>query len=81
MESVDRLRCDGCDRSITSMDGPGMLAALKGPCPDCGGRFDLNGKVRAEAVSQTDMPPLKGLPSLADREQLTVAETVRAVDT
>ena len=29
----DRLVCDGCDRSFTTIDGPGMLEALKGQRP------------------------------------------------
>jgi hypothetical protein len=24
-----------------STDGPGLIAVIKGPCPDCGGRFQL----------------------------------------
>lgn len=24
-----------------STDGPGLIAVIKGPCPDCGGRFGL----------------------------------------
>jgi hypothetical protein len=26
---------------FTTVDGPGMLAAIVGPCPDCGGAFEL----------------------------------------
>jgi hypothetical protein len=26
---------------VIATDGPGMIAAIKGPCPDCGGRFEL----------------------------------------
>jgi hypothetical protein len=24
-----------------STDGPGLIAVIKGPCPDCGGSFQL----------------------------------------
>ena len=35
------IECDGCGRSFTTEDPAGMLAAIKGPCPTCGGRFHL----------------------------------------
>jgi hypothetical protein len=35
------IACDGCGRRFTTSDGPGMMASIKGPCPDCGGRFRL----------------------------------------
>jgi hypothetical protein len=35
------IECDGCGRSITTDDAAGMLAAITGPCPSCGGRFRL----------------------------------------
>lgn len=38
---LDLISCDGCGRSFVTLDGPGMIAAIKGPCPDCGGRFGL----------------------------------------
>lgn len=38
---LDEITCDGCGRSFMTMDGPGMIAAIKGPCPNCGGRFRL----------------------------------------
>ncbi len=37
----DLIACDGCGRCFTTLDGPGMIAAIKGACPDCGGRFEL----------------------------------------
>jgi len=42
MDMIDVIMCDGkCGRSLVSIDGPGMIAAIKGPCPTCGGRFVL----------------------------------------
>jgi hypothetical protein len=38
---LDVIACDTCGRSFATHDGPGMLAVIKGPCPDCGGRFQL----------------------------------------
>jgi hypothetical protein len=38
---MDRISCEGCDRSFLTIDGPGMIASIKGPCPSCGGRFVL----------------------------------------
>jgi hypothetical protein len=38
---MDMIACDGCGRPVVTNDGPGMMAALKGPCPSCGGRFAL----------------------------------------
>ena len=38
---LDVIACDGCGRSFATEDGPGMIAVIKGPCPDCGGRFRL----------------------------------------
>lgn len=38
---LEEIACDGCKRSFMAMDGPGMIAAIQGPCPDCGGRFRL----------------------------------------
>lgn len=35
------IACDGCGRRFATDDGPGMIALLKGPCPGCGGRFQL----------------------------------------
>ncbi len=40
-EALDVIACDGCGRHFATTDGPGMIAAIKGPCPDCGGRFEL----------------------------------------
>jgi predicted RNA-binding Zn-ribbon protein involved in translation (DUF1610 family) len=34
----DVVYCGGCGRSIATMDGTGMLEAIKGPCPECGAR-------------------------------------------
>jgi hypothetical protein len=38
---LDLIACDGCGRSFTTEDGPGMIAAISGQCPDCGGSFAL----------------------------------------
>jgi hypothetical protein len=38
---LDEIACDGCGRSMMSTDGPGLIAVIKGPCPDCGGAFHL----------------------------------------
>lgn len=38
---LDLIACDDCGRSFATADGAAMLAAIKGPCPDCGGRFQL----------------------------------------
>ena len=35
------IACDGCGRSFKTDDAVGMLAAIKGPCPSCGGTFLL----------------------------------------
>lgn len=40
-DRLDLISCDGCGRSFLALDGPGMIAAIKGSCPDCGGRFKL----------------------------------------
>jgi hypothetical protein len=41
-QALDVIACDGCGRHFATTDGPGMIAAIKGPCPDCGGRFELS---------------------------------------
>ncbi len=38
---MDMIACGGCGRSLVASDGPGMIAAIKGSCPSCGGRFAL----------------------------------------
>jgi len=38
---LDVIACSGCGRRFATEDGPGMIAVIKGPCPDCGGRFEL----------------------------------------
>jgi rRNA maturation endonuclease Nob1 len=37
----DMIECDGCGRCFVTYDASGMLAAIKGPCPSCGGTFRL----------------------------------------
>jgi hypothetical protein len=41
VQGLDLIVCDGCGRSFATHDGPGMIAAIVGPCPECGGRFRL----------------------------------------
>jgi hypothetical protein len=43
---LEVIACDRCGRSFATDDGPAMIAAIKGPCPDCGGRFELRTKRR-----------------------------------
>lgn len=38
---LDTIQCDGCGRWFVTDDAAGMLAAIKGPCPTCGGAFRL----------------------------------------
>jgi len=38
---MDVVGCGGCRRYFTTGDGKAMLAAIKGACPRCGGRFVL----------------------------------------
>jgi hypothetical protein len=42
IDHLDLISCDGCGRTFVTSDGPGMMAAIVGPCPDCGGRFQLS---------------------------------------
>jgi hypothetical protein len=41
---LDLIACDGCGRRFATWDGREMIAAIKGPCPSCGGRFQLVAK-------------------------------------
>lgn len=41
---LDLIACDGCGRRFAAWDGRAMIAAIKGPCPSCGGRFQLVAK-------------------------------------
>jgi hypothetical protein len=45
-QPLEVIACDGCGRRFATADGPGMIAAIKGPCPDCGGRFELLARPR-----------------------------------
>jgi hypothetical protein len=40
-DHLDEISCDGCGRSFNTPDGAGMIAVIKGPCPDCGGTFEF----------------------------------------
>jgi hypothetical protein len=40
---LDLIECDGCGRRFATADGPAMLVAITGPCPTCGGSFELRG--------------------------------------
>ncbi len=53
---MDRLVCGRCGRSFATVDGRGMIEAIKGPCP-CGGRFSL----------QADPPPDGAGPGASER--------------
>jgi hypothetical protein len=37
----DEIACRDCGRSFLCTDGRGMLDAIEGNCPDCGGAFEL----------------------------------------
>ena len=43
VQGLDLIACDGCGRSFATHDGPRMIAAIVGPCPECGGRFQFAG--------------------------------------
>jgi hypothetical protein len=53
---TDLIECDGCGRSFVSDDAAGMLAAIKGTCPTCGGTFRL-GTAIARVGSPADPMP------------------------
>jgi rRNA maturation protein Nop10 len=38
---TDLIECDECGRSFATERPAEMLAAIKGPCPVCGGTFRL----------------------------------------
>lgn len=38
---LELIACARCGRHFATDDGPGMIAVIVGPCPDCGGRFEL----------------------------------------
>lgn len=40
-DQLAMIVCTGCGRCFATEDGPGMVAAIKGSCPECGGRFRL----------------------------------------
>ena len=46
---LDLILCDGCGRCFATEDGPAMIAAIKGPCPNCGGRFQLASPTEGQA--------------------------------
>ena len=56
---TDHIECDGCGRSFVTEDAAGMLAAIKGPCPTCGGRFHL----ASEALHAPSSAPAAERPS------------------
>ena len=41
VRALELIACDRCGRHFATDDGPGMIALIKGACPDCGGRFQL----------------------------------------
>ncbi|HEV7806086.1 MAG TPA: hypothetical protein VGO80_09720 [Solirubrobacteraceae bacterium] len=56
----DLIECDGCGRSFTTEHAAEMLAAIKGPCPSCGGRFVLAPLAASSAASQPSPAPKFG---------------------
>lgn len=56
-DALDRVTCDGCSRSVLTFDGKALLAAIKGPCPDCGGRFELEQPQVSQAPSASRTSP------------------------
>ena len=55
------IACDDCGRSFTTDNAPEMLAAIKGPCPSCGGTFRL--AALAGVPGAPAGPPAPGLSS------------------
>jgi rRNA maturation endonuclease Nob1 len=53
----DQIECDGCGRSFKTDDAVGMLAAIKGPCPSCGGTFTLAPAATPSGAEQPLSPP------------------------
>jgi hypothetical protein len=53
----DMIECDGCGRGFVTDDATGMLAAIKGPCPGCGGTFRLAGEVGAHRPAKLVTSP------------------------
>jgi rRNA maturation endonuclease Nob1 len=56
----DLIECDGCGRSFTTDHAVEMLAAIKGPCPSCGGRFVLAPTSAAPAARPSPAPRSTG---------------------
>jgi hypothetical protein len=54
------IECDGCGRSFTSDEPVAMIAAIKGPCPSCGGSFRLRPLVAAAPSPVAQRPPAHG---------------------
>jgi hypothetical protein len=46
-DELVQISCDGCPRIFLSADALATLCAIKGPCPECGGRFTLDKVLRA----------------------------------
>jgi ribosomal protein S27AE len=40
-EDFDSISCGRCGWWFPAPEGAAMLFALKGPCPNCGGEFEL----------------------------------------
>ena len=53
----DLIACDGCGRSFMTDDAVAMLAAIKGPCPSCGGTFRHAPLAATPAAAQPLQPP------------------------
>jgi rRNA maturation endonuclease Nob1 len=53
----DLIACDGCGRSFKTDDAVGMLTAIKGPCPSCGGTFLLAPLAATPVGAAQPQPP------------------------
>jgi hypothetical protein len=40
-DRFDHIACRSCGWQFPAPEGAAMLFALKGPCPNCGGEFEL----------------------------------------
>jgi len=52
----DLIECSVCGRSFTTDHGAEMLAAIKGPCPTCGGTFRLVALATASGAPHAGSP-------------------------
>jgi len=57
MEKPDLIECSVCGRSFTTDHGAEMIAAIKGPCPTCGGMFRLAEPATAPSAGRPGSSP------------------------